>query len=156
METFSALLAFCTGNSPVTGKFPVQRRVTQNFDIFFDLRLNQQLRNGNAGDLRRLRAHYDAIVIDIWSVAFWWHGVKVRPRNDCTLSRVNHYPNQCRHRSLKQDNLTWLQESGAQAICKLLPFLELPILNNKPCNQPTIVIFALYHSESQGYCFMSM
>ena len=35
METFSALLAFCAGNSPVTGEFLSQRPVTQNFDVFF-------------------------------------------------------------------------------------------------------------------------
>ena len=40
METFSALLDLCVGNSPVTGEFPSQRPVTQSFDIFFDLRLN--------------------------------------------------------------------------------------------------------------------
>ena len=37
METFSALLAICAGNSPVTGKFPAQMPVTQSFDVFFDL-----------------------------------------------------------------------------------------------------------------------
>ena len=37
METFSALLAFCVGNSPVTGEFPTQRPVTRSFDAFFDL-----------------------------------------------------------------------------------------------------------------------
>ena len=42
METFSALLAFCVGNSPVPGEFPAQRPVTRIFDIFFDLRLNKQ------------------------------------------------------------------------------------------------------------------
>ena len=31
METFSALLAICAGNSPVTGEFPAQRPVTQSF-----------------------------------------------------------------------------------------------------------------------------
>ena len=41
METFSALLAICTGNSPVTGEFPTQMPVTQSFDVFFDLRLNK-------------------------------------------------------------------------------------------------------------------
>ena len=41
MKTFSALLALCAGNSPVTGEFPSQRPATRNFDIFFDLRLNQ-------------------------------------------------------------------------------------------------------------------
>ena len=43
METFSALLAICAGNSPVTGKFPAQRPVTRSFDIFFDLPLNKRL-----------------------------------------------------------------------------------------------------------------
>ena len=38
METFSALLAICAGNSPVTGEFPAQRPVTRSFDVFFDLR----------------------------------------------------------------------------------------------------------------------
>ena len=35
METFSALLAICAGNSPVTGEFPAQRPVTRSFDVFF-------------------------------------------------------------------------------------------------------------------------
>ena len=43
METFSALLALCTGNSPVPGEFPSQRPVTRSFDVFFDLRLNKRL-----------------------------------------------------------------------------------------------------------------
>ena len=43
METFSAWLAICAGNSPVPGEFPTQRPVTWSFDIFFDLRLNKRL-----------------------------------------------------------------------------------------------------------------
>ena len=43
METFSALLAICAGNSPVTGEFPAQRPVTLSFDVFFDLRLKKLL-----------------------------------------------------------------------------------------------------------------
>ena len=43
METFSALLAICAGNSPVPGKFPAQRAVTRSVDVFFDLRLNKRL-----------------------------------------------------------------------------------------------------------------
>ena len=43
METFSALLAFCAGNSPVTGEFPSQRPVTRSFDVFFDRSLNKRL-----------------------------------------------------------------------------------------------------------------
>ena len=43
METFSALLAICVGNSLVTGEFPAQMPVTRSFDVFFDLRLNNPL-----------------------------------------------------------------------------------------------------------------
>ena len=43
METFSALLAICTGNLPVTGEFLSQRPVTRKFDVFFDLHLNKRL-----------------------------------------------------------------------------------------------------------------
>ena len=43
METFSALLAICAGNSPVPGEFPAQRPVTRSFDVFFDLRPNKRL-----------------------------------------------------------------------------------------------------------------
>ena len=45
METFSALLAICAGNSPVTGEFPAQRPVTRSFDVFFDMCLNERLSN---------------------------------------------------------------------------------------------------------------
>ena len=37
METFSALLALCVGNSPVAGEFPAQRPVTRSFDVSFHL-----------------------------------------------------------------------------------------------------------------------
>ena len=42
MEIFSALLALCAGNSPVTGEFPSERPVTRSFDVSFDLRLNKR------------------------------------------------------------------------------------------------------------------
>ena len=66
METFSALLAICVGNSPAPGEFPAQRPVTRSFDVFFDLRLNELLKGWNnqeAGDLRRYRAYYDVTVV---------------------------------------------------------------------------------------------
>ena len=43
MEAFSALTAFCAGNTPVTGELPTQRPMTRSFDVFLDLRLKQQL-----------------------------------------------------------------------------------------------------------------
>ena len=43
MKIFSAILARCAGNSPVTGEFPSQRPATQSFDVFFDLCMNKRL-----------------------------------------------------------------------------------------------------------------
>ena len=42
MWAFSALLAICAGNSPVSGEFSAQRPVARSIDVFFDLRLNER------------------------------------------------------------------------------------------------------------------
>ena len=42
-KNFAALLAFCAGNSAVTGELPAQMPATRSFDVFFDLRLNERL-----------------------------------------------------------------------------------------------------------------
>ena len=49
METFSALLAICVGNSPGTGEFPTQMSVTRSFDVIFDLHLNKRLSKQSQG-----------------------------------------------------------------------------------------------------------
>ena len=49
VETFSALLSLCVGNSPITGEFPSQRPMSRTFDVFFDLRLNKQLSRQSCG-----------------------------------------------------------------------------------------------------------
>ena len=49
METFSALLAICAGNSSVPGEFPAQRPVKHGFDVVFDLRLNKRLTKQSRG-----------------------------------------------------------------------------------------------------------
>ena len=70
---FSALLALCVGNSPVTGGLPTQWPVARSFDAFFDLRqLSKQF------DLRRHLAHYDITVMG-WNLSYrlWlqkWQG----------------------------------------------------------------------------------
>ena len=67
METFSALLAICVGNSPVPGDFPAKRPVTRGFDVFFDLRLIKRLSKQSRGWwfetlLRPLQRHCNVIV----------------------------------------------------------------------------------------------
>ena len=51
-------------NPTVTSGLPSQRPVTQSFDVFFNLRLNNSWAiNRNAGDSRRHRTHYEATVM---------------------------------------------------------------------------------------------
>ena len=57
IETFSALLDICAGNSPVPGE------------------INGWVNNREAGDLRHHRAHYDVIVIFFSSGGSLWRGV---------------------------------------------------------------------------------
>ena len=64
METFSALLALCAGNSLVTGEFPSQRPATRSFGVFFDLRLKKRLSKQSWGWwLGRYRAQYELTVM---------------------------------------------------------------------------------------------
>ena len=66
METFSALLAICAGNSPVPGEFLAQRPVTRSFHVFFDLRLTKPWSKQSWGWwFRCYCAHCDVIVINI-------------------------------------------------------------------------------------------
>ena len=70
METFSALLAICAGNSPVHSEFLAHRPVMQSFDVYFDMhRINGWVNNREAGDLRRHHAHYDVIEMRVWKSA---------------------------------------------------------------------------------------
>ena len=64
METFSALLSICAGNSPVPVNSPQkgQRRGALMFSLIC-ARINGWVNNREAGDLRCHRAHYDVIVM---------------------------------------------------------------------------------------------
>ena len=75
METFSALLAICAGNSPAPGEFPAQRPVTRSFDVFFDLHLNKRLRKQSWGWWFEMLhyAHYDVTVMTILATVVPWH-----------------------------------------------------------------------------------
>ena len=71
METFSASLAICAGNSPVTGEFPAQRPVTRSFDVSLICDwINGWVNSREAGDLRHHRAQYDVIMMTNKSAAW--------------------------------------------------------------------------------------
>ena len=62
IEIFTALLAICVGNSPITGEFPSQRPVTRNLDVLIYAWTNGWINNRDAGDLRRvLWRHCNAV-----------------------------------------------------------------------------------------------
>ena len=64
METFSALLARCAGNSPITGEFPSERPVMRSFDVLFSLRLNKRLSKQSRRRWFETHGfHYDVIVM---------------------------------------------------------------------------------------------
>ena len=71
METFSALLALCAGNSPVTDEFPLQRPVTRSFDIFFDWWLNKRLRKQSRS--RWLETSSRSLWRHCNVCGWWWH-----------------------------------------------------------------------------------
>ena len=66
METFSALLALCAGNSPVpvNSSHKGQWRGALMFFLIC-ARINDWVNNRDAGDLRRYRGHYDVIVMGL-------------------------------------------------------------------------------------------
>ena len=90
MKRFSALLALCAGNSPVTVEFPSQRPVTRSFDLMFFFicaRIKGWLSNRDAGDLRRHRAHYDVTVMVL--ARSQWEFVPVHLLICCLVSHAD-------------------------------------------------------------------
>ena len=78
MESFSALLVICAGNSPVSGEFPAQRPVTQSFDVsLISARINGWVNNREAGDFRRIRPHYDVTVMYTLTVELHYNTFKM-------------------------------------------------------------------------------
>ena len=64
METFSALLAICAGNSPVNSPYKGQWRGALMFSLICAWK-NGWVNNGEAGDLSRHRTRYDVTVMII-------------------------------------------------------------------------------------------
>ena len=63
MGTFSASLALCAGNSPVTGEFPHNCQWRGALVLFICAQTNVWVNNRDAGDLRCHNDHYDVTVM---------------------------------------------------------------------------------------------
>ena len=77
METFFALLALCAGISPVTGEFLAQRPVTRSSDAFSlsCAWIEDWINNRVDGDLKRHRARYDVIVMELTNSWYWYGNI---------------------------------------------------------------------------------
>ena len=89
METFSALLALCAGNSPVPVNSPHkgQWRGALMFSLIYAW-INDWVNNREAGDLRRHWGHYDVIVMNN-KIATVQYGA-FRGLNKLSLLRLQH------------------------------------------------------------------
>ena len=97
METFSAWLALCAENSPVTGELPPQSQ--WRGALIFSLIcawINVWVNNREAGDLRCHRSHYDIIVMSFqnrsWRISnvIYVHSVPSTP-NVVQLYNAEHF-----------------------------------------------------------------
>ena len=93
MEIFSASLAFCAG-SPVNSQHKDQWRWALMFSLICAW-INGWVNNGEAGDLRRHRAHYDVTVMH-------WQFTLLESRRECAKYRSNSIVN-----SLWPSEATW-------------------------------------------------
>ena len=87
MESFSAWLAICAGNSPVHGEFPAQRPVTRSFDVVFDLRLNKRLSQQSWG------WWFETLSRPLWRHCFVmaWHCPSGSPSSPLTMRTLTQF-----------------------------------------------------------------
>ena len=105
METFSALLASCAGNSPVTDEFLAQSPVTWSFDVFSDLPLNQQLSK-----------QWKRWWFETPSLSLWRHcnnGVEAAPK--IWANRL--------HESTKNSQLATIKQNTSKPIAYLIAYI---------------------------------
>ena len=96
MVTFSALLALCVGNSPVTEEVPSQRPVARSFDVFFHQCLNKWLSKQSWGwwfetPSRSLWRHYNVFFCEHTQSGIVW--MRRHPDSSLLLQQlINKYP----------------------------------------------------------------
>ena len=113
METFSALLAICAGNSPVNSPHKGQWRGALMFSLIWAW-INGWVNNGEAGDLRRHRAHHDVIVTSVYCIQYHGGQSAVYPVMICLVqssSRTSKLPCTC-----TTSILYWLRASNVRCL----------------------------------------
>ena len=110
METFSALLVLCAGNSPVNPPHKGQWRGALMFCLICAWKKNGWVKNRDAGELRRHHAHYDVAVMNASvllafpklrpNVIQWhWNGCMILPATWLWLHDIDGVPYHTTNRS---------------------------------------------------------
>ena len=102
METFSALLTICAGNSTVTGEFPSQMPVTRSFDVFFDLSPNKRWSKQSWGwwfetSTRSLWRHCNVRICCAWYIesTMYCECIEIQPIITYVASVMGNYCTWC-------------------------------------------------------------
>ena len=127
-------------------EFLSQRPVTRSFHVFFDLCPNKRcVNNGEAGDLRRNRAHYDVIVMEVFhhtwrdpQMSFCRRPISFYYYEICFHSREFHFflSSGQSWKPLPSNHMNWLElliqpsvAKSAYSISALYGFLIIFIVN---------------------------
>ena len=125
METFSALLAICAGNSPVQVNSPHkgQWRGALIFSLIC-VWINGWVNNRKAGDLRRHRAHYVVIVMRITSLILPTPIVLYRQTNNSNPKKF-HYSDDTASQIIVNSTVDPIACSGQQQRKQMFTLLSL-------------------------------
>ena len=141
METFSALLALCAGNSPVTpvnSPYKGQWRGVLIFSLICAW-INGWVNTREAGDLRRHRAHYD-LIVNLYYRGLQALGVPTEQRVRSVL--LDHQDLTLTHQDLQAPEES-VDLPGRKVLMGKKVLQGLPV----PLRSPTSV------SDRQGGCF---
>ena len=140
METFSALLAICAGNSPVTVNSPHkgQWRGALMFSLICAW-MNGLVNNREAGDLRRHPSHYDVTVMKFISANVdcnmdfsWWKVVSCHEFGTFSLECLS--KEQTLGHSVYNSRwwITHQIHTGLRPMCHLFINLNYEVLRRQP------------------------
>ena len=107
-ENIFRVTGLCAGNSPVTGEFPAQRPVTRA--LMFSLIcawINSWVNNGDAGNLRSHRSHYDVIVMIPCDMVGTPTTSVMKVWAETTYLQYNHHITQCSDNIIITRNAIW-------------------------------------------------
>ena len=129
IETFSALLALCVGNSPVTDEFPSQRPVTRGFDVSLICALNKRLSKQSGGwwfetwsNITRYWTHCKRkkakTLFRLWTCKIYPHTSALR----ASYGRFSEFSGEYIQRYIESDGIVYTVYGGSTC-CSVLLFI---------------------------------